>query len=583
VAGLFAGGRRAAESVKQARRQWRRLAKSAGREAVLAAFFLGLALVATRPLAKDLVGHTVAGWDPASYLWSLNWSSGHLLPPRDLFGGNIFFPAHYGLLYSDVCLGSAVLVLPLRLVVRDPVLLFNLGMLLVLAFSGWSFHLLARTLSGSTWAGLLTGVLAGFGSGQMNHLYHFNLLGTGWIALSILGLHRLVERPSWGAVVLTGVSFSLSAQSSGYYAVAIVVIGCVFVLTHLEGAFVRSVRGKMLAAGLLAAGLTLPYLLAYLDLGRTTTLTRTAGQSYVMALHLTRDMGSPSYLYRGWFGPDDGAAIFPGFLSLTLAAIVVIRRPKHARFYLTAIGALILASLGPALELGGKWLPLPYDALRRVPPFDSMRHPVTFAAVVDFLVAVLAGVGWVTLPIARRVWAGPLLIALAVGETLSPGLEVAKVPPGIPPAYGFIEGRTPASAQRPGIFEVNVFSSAAVISAARHGLPVANGIGAFWPPYHGLLDLSVRNHWLRKPPRDVDHSKPTRVLLTLLPEVRYVIVPAGGPELERLAGALRRSRTFAFLAEFADGSSVYEIRRPPDGPLRRDPGAAVVPHDSVGR
>jgi hypothetical protein len=536
---------------------WRRLPGLIGRETAVVAFFLGLAMVATRPLILDLRGQTIAGADPATYLWSLNWSSGHLLRPAELFHGNIFFPAPYGLLYSSLCLGAAVLVLPFRLVVSDPVTLFNLGMLLTLAFSGWSFHLLTRSLTGNVWAGLLTGVLAAFGSGQMTHLYHFDFLCIGWIPLFLLGLHRLVQRPSWGAAALAGVSFSLSAQSNGYYGVAVVALALAFGVTHSRALLTPPALMRLTAASLLGAGLTLPYLLSYLDLGRLTTLSRSVGRSYVMAFHPTWALGSPAFLYSGLFGPDDGAAIFPGFIALVLTAIVVVRRPRHWAFYLASIGVLLVLSLGPAVNIGSHTLPLPYDALRRIPPFDSMRHPFTFAAVANFLLAVLAGLGWASLPLARRYWAGSLIVALAVCETFSPGPAVQKVPSGVPQAYEFLE-RKPEG----GIFEVNVFSPEAVIWAARHGRPVVNGLGAFWPPHHGLLNLAVQNHWLKRVPADVDGSKPTRVLLAHMPGVRYLVLPPGErPEIERLAGALERSEVFGLLAEFPDGGRAYEIRR----------------------
>jgi hypothetical protein len=535
---------------------WNQRAGLIGREAAIVAFFLGLAMLATRPLITDLGGQTIGGTDPAAMLWSLNWSSGHLLQPAELFHGNIFFPTPHALLYSELDLGTAVLVLPFRLVVHDPVALFNVGMLLALTFSGWSFHLLTRSLSGSRWAGLLTGVLATFGSGQMTHLYHLNLLSTGWIPLFLLGLHRLVQRPSWSAAALTGVSFSLSAQTSGYYGVAVAAIAVVFALIYMRALLAPSTRMKLLAAALLGIGLTLPYLLSYLDLGETTNLSRSLVNSYVMAFQLKRDLGSPAYLYRGLFGPDDGATLFPGLLSLMLGAVAAVRRPRHSGFYLAAIGVLLVFSLGPALEFRRISVPLPYGWLVRIPPFESMRHPLTFAVVANFLLAVLAGLGWVGLPPARQLWTGPLLVAIAVGETLSPGPYLNKVPRGVPEAYEFLE-RMPRAA----VFEVNVFSPEALIWAARHGRPVVNGFGAFTPPAHLLLHIAVENHWLSEPPEDVDRSKPARVLGARFPDVRYLIVPAGrSPELGRLAVALERSKTFALLAEFADGGRIYEIR-----------------------
>ena len=85
-----------------------------------------------------------------------------------------------------------------------PQLLFNAATILALAFGGWAFHALVHGLTGHRWAGLLAGVLAAFSSHQMSHIYHLNLLSTGWLALFLLGLHRIMERGTIGSAVLAG-------------------------------------------------------------------------------------------------------------------------------------------------------------------------------------------------------------------------------------------------------------------------------------------------------------------------------------------------------------------------------------------
>ena len=80
---------------------------------------------------------------------------------------------------------------------------------------------------------MLAGVLAAFSSHQMSHVYHLNLLSIGWLALFLLGLHRHRRSGgSIGAAILAGVSFALTAQSSGYYGVAAVVLALVFAGFH---------------------------------------------------------------------------------------------------------------------------------------------------------------------------------------------------------------------------------------------------------------------------------------------------------------------------------------------------------------
>jgi hypothetical protein len=134
------------------------------RELAVLFLFVAVAVVLTRPLAQRMRTATLAKPDAAIYVWEVNWLSGHLLRPDELFEGNIFVPTRHAALFSDLALGTALLVAPLRPLVRDPVALYNAGILVTLAVGAWGFHRLAFALTGSVAAGLLTGLLAAFGS-----------------------------------------------------------------------------------------------------------------------------------------------------------------------------------------------------------------------------------------------------------------------------------------------------------------------------------------------------------------------------------------------------------------------------------
>jgi len=534
-----------------------------GREAAVVGFFLLLAALATRPLVLDLGRRTLAGPDPLIDLWTVHWLTSHALRPDKLFGGNIFYPEPHAVLFSDLSLGTAVLVAPLRPWVRDPVPLYNLALLAALAFAGWAFHVLVRGRTGSTWAGLLSGTLAAFGSHQLSHVYHLNLLSTGWLALLLHALHGLVERPGWRPAVLAGASFALAALSSGYYAVAATLLALCFAAAHVPALGRRRVLAACAGAALLAAALAAPYARAFLELRRREALRRPPGMSASMAFDPRRDLTSHGLLYGRVLG-SGGERLFPGLLCLVLAGAAVVRRRRGAAFYAAATGVLLLVALGPRLRLGGVELPLPYAWLFAIPPLDSMRHPYTFAAVATFTLAVLAGLGWPALRAAARPWAGPLIVAVAVVETLAPAPRLAPYPQGLPPAYQALEELPPGP-----ILEVPVFEPETLLWAARHGRPTVNGIGAFAPSETMVLERWVRNHWVRRTPADLDASAPVWLLgRTFRP--RYLIVPAGRkPALRPLAAAFESSRVFERVAELPDGDRIYELhaeRLPPAGP-----------------
>jgi hypothetical protein len=516
-------------------------------------FFLAYAVVVTRPLAFQATTHTLIGPDPLSHLWMVSWLTGHAFDPGQIFQGNIFHPAAHAVLFTDLSMGTAILVLPLRLFTSEPLILFNMATILALAFGGWAFHALVHGLTGNRWAGLLAGVLAAFSSHQMSHVYHLNLLSTGWLALFLLGLHRIMERGTIVSAVLAGVSFALTAQSSGYYGVAAAVLGLVFAAFHVRALRGRRAAALVFAAATLAVLLTLPYLLAFRALQEEQGIRRPPGMSVKMAFHPSRDLTSWAYAYIGVLG-GDGELLFPGLLPLVLGGVAVWRRSRLAWFYAAGAAVLVVLSLGPEVTLGSWTISMPYQWLSAVPPFDSMRHPFTFASVALFLLAVLAGLGWARLGVASKPWAGPAIVLLAIAETMTDAPRLREIPPGLPPAYQVLETLPPGP-----ILEVPVFAAESVLWAARHGRPVLNGIGAFGPAQTLVLDRYIQNHWLDQVPEDVDTSRPTPYLLERFP-VRYVIIPVGRKSgLRRLAAAFDRSRTFRLAAVAPDGDRIYEV------------------------
>jgi hypothetical protein len=538
----------------------RRLAAVVTREISVFLFFAAWAALVTRPLAFRLTTHTLPGPDPLSHLWMVSWLTGHAFQPSQLFHGNIFSPAPHAALMTDLSLGTAVLVLPLRLFTTEPLVLFNLATLIALAFGGWAFHALVFGLTRNRWAGLLAGLLAAFSPEQLAHVFHLNLLSIGWLALFVLGLHRIVERPSAGAVLLAGISGALSAQSSGYYAVSAAVIAVVFVAFHARALLTRRTGGALVAAAGLALILTFPYIHEFHELrDEQGGLRRPLPMSVQMAFQPARDLRSTGYVYGRILGIQEG--LFPGLIILALVPVALRRGGRTVWCLATAAAVLVLLSLGPQLDVFGRVLPLPYRWLFDIPPFDSMRHPFTFAAVALMLLAVLAGIGWSSLSLAAKPWAGPVVLAVAALETFSPPPDVVPIPPGVPPAYQLLESMPPGA-----ILEVPLFAPQTVLWAARHGRPVLNGAGAFAPLQTLTLDRYIQNHWMEGTPADADTERPTPYLVGRFP-VRYVILPAVRiRHLEDVAAAFERSRTYHLVAVASDGDRIYEVRQEAPAP-----------------
>jgi hypothetical protein len=536
--------------------------RAAGREALVIAFFLGLATWAMRPLAADLSGRTLWGIDPPIYVWTVDWLARHLLDPAQLLHGNTYYPSRYAVLYSDLALGSALLVAPLAPFVREPVALFNLSVILTLAFGGFGLCTLTRGLTGSLIAGVVAGTLGAFGSHQLFHVYQLGLLNVGWLALFLLGLQRTLDRPGRGNVALTAVSFALNVMSCAYYAVAAAILALVFAGVNAKRLRSREVFVAFAAAVVVAAVLLVPYLRGFAWLSAHEHVSRPLVASEDWAFKPRLDlMSSDAWIYKPFFR-EDAERLFPGVVTLVLAAVAVARRVRGWLFLL--LGALVLGwiSLGPSVRAFGIDLGGAYRALFAIPPLDVMMHPYTFAAVARILLCVLAGLGLASLgPVRegpRQALAGVVAVLLSLAEIAGSGPQLRTVPPGLPPVYQLLE-RYPDGVA----LEVPLEVRDAYIWAARHGRRVANGAGGVSPRDHGVLERAIHKHWIRASRRgelDVDASWPTRLVRKM--PIDYLIVPVGRtPELELLREALDRSASFERLATASDGDVLYRVRR----------------------
>lgn len=511
-------------------------------------------------MASDLQGQTLGGVDPPIYVWMVDWLARHLVEPGQLFEGNIFYPSRHAALYSDLALGSALLVAPFTPWLSDPVPLYNLSVILTLAFGGWAFCALVRFLTGSTAAGILSGILAAFGSHQLLHIYQLGLINVGWLALFLLGLHLTLERPDAKSVCLTGVAFALNALSCAYYGVAAAILALVFAAAQARRLRSWRVVASFGGAALLALVLMSPYLWTFWLLHSEEELARPLVASEDLAFKPDRDLTSAAYAYRPLLRRG-GERLFPGLAVLALAGLGIARRGRSWSFFVLGALALTLLSLGPGARAFGVPLGAGYRALFAIPPLDVMMHPYSFAAVARFLLCILAGLGFASIGASRvrpRAWAPAVLIGLV--EVAGPGAWVRSLPAGVPPVYELLAD-LPSGA----VLEVPLELREAMIWAARHRRPVVNGAGGVSPLSHGILERAIRKYWIRAAREsaeslDIDATRPTAIVQAL--PMRYVIIPVGrSPELESLKDAFDRSRSFVRVATARDGDVVYRVVR----------------------
>lgn len=513
--------------------------KAFARELALFAFFLIASGFVLRPLPFHLGDSIPAGSDPPHHLYILNWLLEHGLS-SDRFEGRMFHPAKNAVLRSDLSMGTVVLIAPLAPLVTEPLVRFNLANWLSLAFSGWAFCLLARSWTGSILAGIFAGITAVLGSHQSLHYVHLNLLSVGWLPIFLLALDRVLSGGGGAYAILAGVSFTLVAASSGYYGVAACVLAAVFFIRNPS---LVGLRWGALAA-LLSAVLLSPYLSAYASLHGEESLVRTSRELAKGSFTLG-DLGSRTLLHRTW-NAAVGEPLFPGFAVVGLSALALWKGSRRERTL--GLGALVLFWLGLG-EPGGlyRWLAL-------VPPFSSMRHPVTLTAVALMLLSVIAAQGLARIEKTRRA-AALALLGLGVLETLAPANDFLPVAPGVPPVYEAVLRLPPGP-----VLEAPPYEAPPLIWAARRGFETVNGGGAFIPALTTRIETTIQNHWLTDSYQPIDESKAAGILLNET-STRYLILPAGRRGgLDPLIQRFRECRCFKELGVY-QSDHLYEVVR----------------------
>jgi hypothetical protein len=448
--------------------------------AIFALYLLGTVYF-TYPLVTGLDRLVTDLVDPLLNAWILSWDVHQLLrDPLHLFDANIFHPETGTLAFSEHLLGIAVVVAPVELLFRSPVLTHNLGLLFFIAVSGFTAYLLAAHLAGSRAAGFTAGSLFAFAPYRLGHLSHLQLQAAAGIPLVFLCLIRF--RETWERRWLLALALSLFwvSTSCGYYgvftwiALAVVVP---FAIGWPSRRTVLPLAGTLALTALTLVPLARPYFRLAREFGFSRPLPRldpasARFHSYVrssIALHQRMGLKNANPEQR----------LFPGISLLFLALAGLLSVDRKTLPFLVLGGFAFWASLGPKAGL--------YAVLYTVVPgVSGLRVPARFAILVFLAMSLLAAGALAHL--ARR---GPRLVSLLA---LLPLAELHRTPnrfveaPAAPsPADRFLAGAAPPDApvahlpmplERGSIGENAVY----MLSSTIHFRPLVNGHSGFAPP-----------------------------------------------------------------------------------------------------
>ncbi len=540
-----------------------------------AGLYAFLTVVLTWPMAARL--RIMDAGDSAFFAWEMAWEVHALATdPVRLPHAPIFHPLRYTLGYDEPILGTTLLTLPFRLVTDDAVFVLNATRLLTFVLSGLAAYLLARDLGCGEGPSLLAGAAFAFSPIRTDQLAHLSTLGTQWLPLTLLFMHRFFRTALLRDALLAGLFFVMSAYACGYHGLIGLAVLPPAALVLLWGRWDR-IRWAAIAALAAAAALVPLYRLhraALTPLGYA----RGAGETqfYSASLESFLATSSRNWLYGEVTGPfrtTYANNLFPGLVlpGLVVAAAVALRRrrqrPSQDAWALAVlVVATVLVALGPEVRLMGRTLVAgPFTVLREaIPAFQMIRVPSRAGAFLALGLVALAAKAVAALRLR-----GAALAAVAAAALTETGVAPIPAPAWAdvvdtrrpaPPVYAWLAAQPgePVVVELPlqdirGVFERPAYhESIYLVHQTRHWKPLANGYAGIEPAAY--LDL-----------RDKARRFPSEDCLRAFRErgVRYLIVHQGGygpnksariqRELPAAAGALREVASFG-------GDLVFELR-----------------------
>jgi hypothetical protein len=446
--------------------------------------YAALLAVMSWPLVRDLAGRgPVDRPDGRLNAWILAWDAHALVhEPGRLFQAPIFHPLPDALAYSENLLLLAVAAAPF-LLAGEPVLGYNLALLLCLGLSGLGAQLLVRRASGDRLAAWVGGACFAAGAYRWTRLSHLHAQATLLLPFALLALDRFWERRTLRRALLVGLAVALQGLASVYLGAVTAATVAVAVAVGLFGGL-RPRDLLRLGAGFLLAGVVLwPAVVPYLRMRAFQGVEFTLETVSIYATSL------PSYVASGnrLWGPvterhvdaeDFRDALFPGLALVALGLAGLPRAPRRFRAVaIAASAAAVLLSLGPATGI--------YRFLHENLVFlRGVRALGRFAVVPWLALAVLAG-----LCLAGRRW------FLSLGALALVMLESANVPLRLgpyagPPAYArWLAGKPGAVAVLP----LGADDTKAMLDGIAHFRPLLNGDSGFMPrPYDRAMELLAR-------------------------------------------------------------------------------------------
>jgi hypothetical protein len=348
------------------------------RRSVVAAVagFAALAVLVFQP-TPSMLAHTAPAFhgiadDALLLMWATSHVSEQLFRnPLHLFDAGIFHPARLTLAYSDHMIGQALVGLPIWLATKNPLLEYNLLVLLSYVLGAAATFAYARELGAGRTAAAAAGLVFAFTPYRFHSPLWLQVLFTPLVPLALLAWFRFVRTRGLGAWLAWVACWTLHGLMGMYLALYFSIVMGVLVVFACVAA--PPPRDRRLVAGLVAAPLAVAALLAP-TLVPYAILRATPGHVRTFGLDTQLDFfwPGPGTVSAWLLGSEQLGRFGPGLVVWGLAAVgIVAARGDRSRAGLPGRFVWWVHVVGFATTLALVLVPITWQ--QRIPGLDMIR------------------------------------------------------------------------------------------------------------------------------------------------------------------------------------------------------------------
>jgi hypothetical protein len=370
---------------------------------------------------------TIAHCDLVAEAWIVSRGAYTLVHrPLQYFNAEHCAPVEKSLVYGPAMLTAAIVAIPAYLASGDPVLTYNVDLVLYSLIGAMAMYLLITEWTGVPAAGIVAGLLFGFHRIRMEGIQFPMDSNLAWTVLALFFARRLFTRGRWRDAAGLSLAVALQIWESMYMLLAAVFVSAPFAVWLLARYGFRTVRPAQLA--LVAASVLLACAVVFVPYLEV--------QTRFGALHR-----APSeHIFTPWEAYLPSGGFFAGWfpIALIVCCLILGRRRTAGNLGGDALWALLAGGLCVALVAAGPFnnallllltgnpsihIPNAYLFLAKmIPGLDSVRKIACLSAGVLLVACELAGMGAAALiRLSKRYWA-----AVAAALVLAAVMEVTR-------------------------------------------------------------------------------------------------------------------------------------------------------------